>query len=85
MLGLTVADIEFPTGTRLGSIRFRANRYRKLKSRHATRRVRLWPELERRLCAYSTRNAATRMQTADAGRPVSPYTVMKNSATVRSK
>lgn len=121
--GLTVADVEFPTRPgELGHVRFAHNRYRKLKSKHAVRRVPLWPELERRLRAYiesrpdlgellfpaegggpltdvstSRQNAvdaakiqkrvtwhtlrhtyaATRLQTTDAGRAVSPYTVMK--------
>lgn len=116
--GLEVSDIDFEAKT----IRFRPNRWRELKSRHAKRRVRMWPQLENILLAYVDARpdldallfpaegggrltdlraglnnaleasgitkrvtwhtlrhtyAAARLQTTDAGAPISPYTVMK--------
>jgi integrase len=116
--GLEVADVDLEAG----HVRIHPNRWRKLKSRHATRRVPLWPQLDAILRAYLAKRpdlegllfpaegggrladlrtglrnaveaakiekhvtwhtlrhtyAAARLQTTDAGAPVSPYTVMK--------
>lgn len=116
--GLEVADVDLEAG----HVCIRPNRWRKLKSRHAPRRVPLWPQLEQILREYLAKRsdldgllfpaegggrlsdlrtglgnaveaaniekhvtwhtlrhtyAAARLQTTDAGAPVSPYTVMK--------
>lgn len=45
---MKVADVDLDAG----HIRFRPSRWRKLKRRHTTRRVPLWPQLEEILRAY---------------------------------